>query len=1450
MDIYAEKKESNGKICKKVWVNGKISGIDPEANRGIYNVIYYKSDNKNSKCSIKFPKSTLEIDKKGTKTEYLENKFKLYNPNKLTIVDYCLETNKQKIWCTAKICDIDNETKDDELKFLKYKLDIENYDYNVIQENEVGFYDGMEQNGISISFDSYRIQKFKTFSDVQKKYFKLLNERKYDLADNYKSLLDFVLEVLENDQNIEEFYEYEKIEKDEGENNKKINYILGKYEKNYSFYFTKLLKAMADNNHFKIIIDILNKYDDKKDENKDKDKNKFNNISYPTIDEISTFFCILLNCTPFIHIKYYDDNYNVFKNAVFKVINNESEKNIMTKSTFYSFAFFLTKIHFLRSKSLINRYDEYFNLNEYIDELLLKLGLEMMKSQTFNIREIGLELILECVNYSVDEEENISILKVLNKEQKNEDFINLLFDKENYQTPFIKRSYKIIFLMLKYKTLDENKLEFIWNLVNEKNNDSELEDAVIELFTTIYENLETEISALHHLVATNTKSLNVEAGVSDKTNTKYLEEEKTTMNLLAQFCQNILNIILSKKNIQKNDSLYILKNKLALKVAGGDEFNQKIIKEVEIECCNYFIEKILEEKDLKKLEKNNFLEEVIKYFSFGENFYIQIIQKYINNLNDASKGKKTKENILIIIASFHKILEKQKDISKIFQYLFKNKKISFDSEYLDEKIFMLLFENTFERYKELVKKQMSNKKENENEKEINERKNNIKIFIDFLMKILPDIFKKQENTMDNIDYNSNENAKGNTKGNTKEDIIDDTVDYIKLLKKMSLDEPIDATNAQLFYDYIEIFVDDKNKYKDDKYKGRKEKEIFDIINNKTNNSNMTIKQIKLYIRIFCDINKDNLIKEGEKLKLKGNAKLDSIEDLWNMYLNMNVEELSKELYLFIYDLYNDNDKTEILLDKCLNGIFKLKYDDNGEKEKNDNKLEQYINMINYIISKSEEGKIIHIKSHRDILKECIMNIPIILNNNTSNKFDEINEEKIDLFYGNANLYELNKVLHDKYDNNASNIKINIIDKNGNLVQKSLNSTLNSIRENSENIIFVGNEIKSLPFETNKGMNPKFKKMFEDWFYQFSNGKEEMNEEDINKFKEKINNKEIIIDNNNEIKLILKEDFIKLYEKLSRDEPDFVWENIKKMKYLNNFEKIQENKIEEIEKKENLKKYKLGNNGDLYNTLLKIFLNTNKKYLIYNFLNTLCTNKNKYDEILNNFENVLNKEKNCLEYSYELTIIESIIHDLEISQVNVSDIFNIKKEDEVNKIHFNKSFFDDDENIERKKKFMLTFIKQGNIYIDKLLDKIGGIFTEYNEIDNDFYNELFIQIFKLVDFMQNIYDQKLFYEINNVINSVYELNGHNVIKKDKIFENEINIEEENISNFNMIILKLFNLFFNHKYLFYEKTYKYTFNILLNTKNFEETLPGEPRKEIDDEENEEEVEGDDLMIFDLL
>ena len=57
-----------------------------------------------------------------------------------------------------------------------------------------------------------------------------------------------------------------------------------------------------------------------------------------------------------------------------------------------------------------------------------------------------------------------------------------------------------------------------------------------------------------------------------------------------------------------------------------------------------------------------------------------------------------------------------------------------------------------------------------------------------------------------------------------------------------------------------------------------------------------------------------------------------------------------------------------------------------------------------------------------------------------------------------------------------------------------------------------------------------------------------------------------------------------------------------------------------------------------------------------------SNEKIYDEILDNFEKISEdeNEKNTLEYSYELTIIESIIQDLEVSQLNISDIFKIKK----------------------------------------------------------------------------------------------------------------------------------------------------------------------------------------------
>ena len=152
-----------------------------------------------------------------------------------------------------------------------------------------------------------------------------------------------------------------------------------------------------------------------------------------------------------------------------------------------------------------------------------------------------------------------------------------------------------------------------------------------------------------------------------------------------------------------------------------------------------------------------------------------------------------------------------------------------------------------------------------------------------------------------------------------------------------------------------------------------------------------------------------------------------------------------------------------------------------------------------------------------------------------------------------------------------------------------------------------------------------------------------------------------------------------------------------------------------------------------------------------------------------------------------------------------------------------------------------------------MDLITDILNKDEEFDLDFMNNLFIKLLKIIDFMQNIFDQKLFYEINTVIDSVYYLNGHNKIDKKKMLNTDIEITDEQVSAFNLIIMKLFNLFFHHKNIFDEKVYIHTFNIILNLKNFEETIMDkEPNIAQDYEEDYENVEdeGIEITIYDLL
>ena len=1336
VDIYAIRKKINSGIEKGEWTKGKIEGIDN--NNKEYNIKYYGQIGSNYTNKISYPFNSPKIEKKGKKTRCLGFKLILSEKEK---IDLLVEKDGKEYWYPAEISKVDKKGTE-LLSFVNFTVEYSdniNDDKNNIDNESDMFYEGNERDDIIIPYDSYKLQRCHTFSDIQQKYFNMKNDKKFDLANNYESLLNFINFILENDQNIEDFYQYEN-----GNEEKKINYIIGKFPKNYSFYFAKLLKSMADNGHFESIIKILE--------------------AFPTIEEIKTILCILINSVPFIHRDYYKNNYSIFENAIFNVIDNKEEKNNMTKNDFDNFIFFLIKIKFLINYNDIDK----FNIKEEIDKLNLKLGLKMLENKSFNIRRIGLEMILDCVNYSLNEDS--SILKIL--EETN--FLKLLFKNDNYQTEFISHSYNILKLMLINDHLNNEELELIWNFLDENHNDKDLEKKIIELFEKLLDDLDKN-------------------------------KEKA-------YCANLLKIILGKNKIEYNDSLYMLNNKLAQKGRNKDE---------QLKCCQHFTEEILKERDLNKLNNNLFLNEVKKYFSKDKEFASQIYNQFKQKLNE-------KKNILITLSALQKILSEKKNLS-------------YCQKLIDEEEFIELFKENFSYYKEIETKKIEQLKDDIKEdlmNELKEHKKNITIFIEFLMEIIRVLCPKQ--------------------------------DYFNLLKEISLDKPVTEADQQIFYDYVEIFIE-KEENKD--YKLSKEERIFEIIKNE-NKDKMTLEQIKLFIKIFSDINiaKKLLIREGKGLK-KGNIKkiddIFGINGLWNAYINIKSEELSDELRKFLYNkLYNNNNEEGSLLEKCLEEIDKINFNENKENIDNNNKLEQVINMINYIISESEKGKFIYIKSHSDILKEYIINIPLILiNENSSNEFEELSNEKKYLFYGNTKLSELRKIIHEKFDNCASDIKI--IFKKENSTEKNDSAELSSDYDNrtlisiknefkSGKIIFKGKMIKSLPFDfNNKEIKSKFHTMLNNWFTYFSKEKNEMTNEDLEQFFNYMGFS--YNDNNNNSNTYNKEDFINFYEKRAKDEPDIVWKNIEKMKYWKNFEKMKEIKNDEIREAKNLKRYILGNNKRLYNSLKQIFNKTKNKDLIFSFLNSLYTNETIYNEILDNFGNNSETEKLIFEYSYELTIIESILQDLELSQLDLNLIF---KENEI--ISEKYKPFDDEEKLDKKKYFLKNFIMNGNNYLKKILNLVKMSLD--NDVGDDnyvFLNDILIKIIKIINFMQNILDQKIFYEINNVTNSIYFLNSNNFINRKKIFDNDIIINEEVIESFYEVILQFFEIFFPHFGRFDEDTYLYVYNILLNIRSsgniirnlnevneINEEEENHEYNEEEDFENKGEKGDSQINMFDLL
>jgi hypothetical protein len=211
--------------------------------------------------------------------------------------------------------------------------------------------------------------------------------------------------------------------------------------------------------------------------------------------------------------------------------------------------------------------------------------------------------------------------------------------------------------------------------------------------------------------------------------------------------------------------------------------------------------------------------------------------------------------------------------------------------------------------------------------------------------------------------------------------------------------------------------------------------------------------------------------------------------------------------------------------------------------------------------------------------------------------------------------------------------------------------------------------------------------------------------------------------------ILEEEFIEYYSDMARTEPEKMKKIIKLMKYGEDFQKIKEYTPIKTFDKQKLPRYILGNDKQFHDTLIQLFTKFSK-YSIYEFLFFLCTNENEYNELLDNYKTLFNKENNnnnnnnCLQILYKLVIIESILQDLEVNQIDINKLFVEKKNNSKKENNFKISSkkyipFDNENNLNKKLSFIINFIE--NDGYDELINYTANLldcFDKNNSNDDE------------------------------------------------------------------------------------------------------------------------------------
>ena len=1410
IDFLIKYEQSRTQIDRKAWVRGKIKEVDTEH----YNYIIECSEFNND---ITFQIGSNEIVPGGKKTKDWEWR---RNLKKYDVID-CYDRNK---WFPSTICEVNEETLNNGKKKLTYKIGFrlypkyfknkndekDNYEnYKCFWENrqldkdstnDEEFYGDSLNVDENISFYSKRIQIFQSYTNTQKEY---LNQQfQYSAYGSYNKPTGNKIQImnyeLENDGEINEINEdifiYEK--------NGKKNYVFAKLTK-YSYYYALFWKKLAeDDNVFEEFINII--------------KNK------PNSEEIFMVLYSLYYAMPYLHTQYLRDNLDTFKNSILNFINNLDIKEIrsLPKDLIEIITKFLKKVN----TSLKLNENEKENISA-LDEIFISLSIKMIKTSIFDKRIQGIKSLSDYIDENNKNENSMNLLVELI--QKNE-IIKEIFGA-NYHSQIISKSNKILQILLKYNEVKEEDIKLIWDCT--QRGDLEAKTTIMKLLSNLAKNL-----------------------------------NESFINILLNSVIN--SIDKNKINEKEIDFIY------NLSIQGNNDNNKN-------KCCEYLYQCILKLDLDDNLQINPIMEKLITLSGKDDKY----LDKFMTMcLEDLKLNNSSLIVLQIISAIFDKYTIPYTEIIYIKDQL---------KEYTKDDILLILFKNNFENYMKKIKKKVESDKKTVLIKDKNNIGNydevaiddfshvvNVQKRIEFLKNWITQIYPK----FDFVEFLKRillDNPVSINDGSMFYEFMKKYISEVKTNESDYQKEKKNNIKNQLF----KIFVEN-----DQSNMSMSEFKLFMAIFLGINDNylNYTMDKDDNY---NIHINLDNVEEPKE------------MDKVWNLMFQLKNEEVLNKSISVIFNLYEKIKHIDKPLNKCSELIkdkkttnekickcFKILRRIIIESEKNNIlKTKSHSNLI--------KNSLIYLPLNLRL--KILLNSGFYYHDNENEKDSKDKEKISEIFYGNTTINEIKGLLIEKGKIPLKYIEISLskeylkklkelenrtkvkekdkkdknIDINDDKVLDDAynNKSILEILNNNYNIdlppnkIFNFNKKKMSRVNLLEGndFNSKFKEILKEWFNEFTGGTGKMDpkacsiyiskvtttREQVSEDDERIKNFFYSYDKEN-LGYVTEDKFFEFYkDSLNSNREQTVWENLTSMGIREDLHKKDEPELIPYIENSKLPRYRLGNDKVFIETLYNIYNKfENKKEEVLEFLFFLSTNQEIYDKILNKlnkkeeqiFENVFKDKNKVLEQLYTLTIIESILQDINVNNIDFGSLFEnyVKNEDKKEGKIIMKSqkyeYFDDID-INKKKTFLKEFIINNNF--EKLLKYMNNLLIEYKFDSKEGSKDIALNLccetcLKLINIIYN----SCFYTGNEKSEKENISNNNGILLLDCNLSNIIN-EDENIKktiskisflDFTTNLIKFISNMNNHLNINEKQTndnnnlLENSFNLLINLISYNEIL----------------------------